>query len=417
MKVSVEEISSVRKSIRVEIPQEVVSHEFNHALFHLQKETRFPGFRPGKAPLFLLTKKYEDTLREEVLRNLVPEYCQKALKETGLSPVEVPRIQKIDFKKDAPLSFTALVDILPQIRLSNYTGLTLPQKEITVTENDVEKGLAMVQDQQGHLETLPEDHSIALSDYVTIDFTGEVEGKPLKGGKREGYPVRIGSKGVRTDVEGALLDRKKGERISVETVIPAEDPDKDVAGKTILFKIDIKEIKTKRLPALDDELAKDVGLSSLPELREKVRAALFADRVAHQKQDQKELLVQKLIALHPMEIPELMVEREWQSMLRQKKIPETFGPEQGKRFRDIASGRVQGSLILEAIAEKEKVEVSDQDLEDAIKKTTERMGISFEKGRREILRNPDAARGLRGMVREEKTLERVYALAQFEEIQ
>ncbi len=417
MKISVDEISSVRKSIQIEVPREAVSHELNHALSHLQKEVRFPGFRPGKAPYALLIKKYKETLREEVLRKLIPEYCQKAIEEVGLSPVEFPHIEKIDFNQDAPLSFTAIVDVFPKIQLSNYAGLTLARKEISVTEDEIEKGLVLVQEQQGHLETLPDDHSIALSDYVIIDYSGEMDGKPIKGGKRVGYPIRVGSKLVQPAVEEALLGRKKGESITVETKMPAEAPEKEINGKTAVFKIDIKEIKAKKLPALDDELAKDVGLSSLPELREKVKSALIAERSARQKQDQKNQLINKLIALHPIEAPVPMVERELRLMREQKQIPEGLDPEQDKIVRDIAENRVKGSLILVAIADQEKIEVSDSELENAIRRVSEGMGVPFEKGKGEIMRDPNALRGLKGVTREEKTLEKVYSLAQFEDTQ
>lgn len=246
MKIQVEEISSVRKSIRVEVPQEAVSHEFYHTLGHLQKDVRLPGFRPGKAPRALIIKKYEETLQEEVLQKLIPEYCHKAITEAKLSPIEVPIIENIDFKKDAPLFFTAIIDILPEIKLANYTGVTLSKKNLPVTQEEVENGLAILQDQQGYLEGLPDDHGIALSDYVIIDFIGEVSGKTLSGGKKKDYPVEIGSKRMRPEIEAAILGRKKGESVTVNVNIPADDSEKEIAGKIAQFKIDIKEIKTDR---------------------------------------------------------------------------------------------------------------------------------------------------------------------------
>ncbi len=420
MNVSVEDISSVRKSLKVEVPQETVSHTFDHLLEHLQKDVRMPGFRPGKAPQSLLIKKYAETLREELLRKLIPEYCQKAMKETKLSPVDTPTIQKIDFDKgeralrDTPLSFVALVDILPEIRPSNYTGLTLSQKEVHVTDDDLEKELTLLQDQQGHLETLPDDHVITSSDYVIIDFVGERDGKPLEGAKREGYSIEIGAKAVRPEIEAALIGKKKGDRVIADMV--DEHPEKGVAGKTTHFKIDIKEIKTKKRPALDDEFAKDIGLTSLAELKEKIKGALEVNQKARQKQDQKNVLLNKLIELHPIEVPQPMVERELQSILRQARQKVELPPEHQKGLMTLAENRVRGSLILMAIAEKEKIEVSDQELEEAIKQTTQRIGVPFEKGKRDIMRDPAALRGMKGVTQEEKTLEWVYSQAQFEAV-
>ena len=416
MKIQVEEISSVKKSIRVEVPQEAVTHELHHTLGHLQKDVRLPGFRPGKVPLSILIKKYEETLQEEILRKLIPEYFQKAINEAGISPIEMPLIKDIEYKKDAPLFFTALIDILPNIKIANYTGITLTTKTVPITEEDVEKGLAILQDQQGYLEGLPDDHCIALSDYVIIDFIGEVAGKTVSGGKKKDYPVEIGAKWIRPEIEAALLGRQKGESVSVNVHIPADDSDKEIAGKAACFKVDIKEIKTKRLPALDSEFAKDLGLTSLAELKEKVKDSLAADRKRMQEQYQKNQLINKLIETHPFEAPSPMIERELRALLQQRKMTLESDKAQVAELAVYAENRVKRSLILSAITEKEKIKISDAELDEAIARTTQSMGVPFKKGRQEILKNPDALRGLKGITLEGKTLDWVYSTAQFEEV-
>jgi trigger factor len=414
MKIQIEDISSVKKSIRVEVPQEAVTHEMHHTLGHLQKDVRLPGFRPGKAPLALIIKKYEAALEEEVLRKLIPEYCQKAIDEAKLSPIDTPFVKDVDFKKDAPLFFTAVIDILPEIKLAAYTGITLSKRDLAVTQEDVEKGLAVLQGQQGFLEGLPDDHAIAAPDYVIIDFLGEVSGKSLSGGKKKDYPIEIGSKQTRPEIEVALLGRKKGESVSVDVTMPTDDPDKEISGKTARFTIDIKEIKTKRLPVLDEEFAKDLGLSSLAELREKVESSLTAERKKIEEQHQKNQLMNALIALHPIEVPSPMVERELHLLLQQRKMTLASDKAQVLELTAIAENRVKGSLILSAITEKEKIEVSEAEMEEAIRQMTENMRVPFEKGRQEILKNPNALNGLRGITLEGKTLDYIYSTAQFE---
>ncbi len=416
MNVSVEEISTVKKKVRVEVPKEAVSHELDHALSHLQKEIRLPGFRQGKVPLALLTKKYEASLHNEVLQHLLPEYCQKAMEKLGLSPIVYPQIQDIDFKKDAPLFFTAVVDVRPEITLGDYTGLTLPQKEVVVTESDIEQGLEMLRERQGYLESVAEDHSIVSSDYVTIDFIGEVNGKPLKGGKRKGSVVQVGSKTARPEIEEALLGKKNGDTVFADLLIPSDDPDKTVAGKTARFTIDIKEIKVKILPALDDEFAKDLGVASLVELRERVKSQWEQERAAAIKQDQKNLLVQKLVELHPIEAPQPMVEHEWESLPKELQASKESDPERFHLFEEIVTNKVKGALIISAIAEKEKIEVTDQELEMAIRQASQEMKMPYEKGKHEIMQNPNALRGLKGMIVQKKALEQVYSLARFEKV-
>jgi len=416
MKIQVEEISSVKKSIRVEVPQDAVSHELHHTLEHLQKDVRLPGFRPGKVPRAILMKKYDEALQEEILQKLIPEYCHKAIAEAKLSPIDVPAIADIDFKKDAPLFFTAIIDILPEIKLTNYTGLTLSKIDISITPEDVEKELAVLQNQQGYLDALPDDHEIAASDYVIIDYIGEVAGKTISGGKKKDFPVEIGANQIRPEIEAALMGKKSGDVVLVDVTMPVDDPEKEIAGKTAQFKIDVKEIKVKRLPDLDEEFAKDLGLASLSELREKVEGSMVSERTKIQEQYQKNQLVNKLIEAHPIEVPLPMVERELRFLLQQRKMTPESEPALVQDLSAVAEHRVKGSLILAAITKKERIAVSDAEMEEAIRQTTKNVGVPFEKGKREILKNPDAERGLRGKTLESKTIDWVYATAQFEQI-
>ncbi len=416
MKIEVEAVSSVKKSIRIEVPQETVSHEFNHQLGHLQKEAYLPGFRPGKAPIALLLKKYQKNIEEEVLRKLIPEYCQKAIEQSGIVPVVLPSIEKIDFNKDAPLFFTALVDTFPEINLASYTGLILPKKEIPVTDADIEKGLAILVDQNGYLEALPDDHLIADSNYVIIDFIGESDGKILSGGKQKDYPVQMGSNKTRPEIDAALLGKKKGERVVVESVIPADDPEKEIAGKIAHFTIDIKDIKAKRLPVLDDEFAKDLGLANLTELRERVRESIAIERSKIQEQSQKNHLMDQLIVLHPIEAPQPMVAHEFQGLLRQNKMTVDSDPARVKEVVVAAENRVKGTLILTAIAEKEKIEALDSEIEEVIKQMAARSAVPFEKAKADVYKDPHVLENLKDSVRGEKTLNWLYSQSQFEEM-
>ena len=418
MKISVEEISSVKKSIRIELSPTLVSEELNHTLEHIQKEIRLPGFRPGKVPLSILRKKFEEHLHDDLLRHVIDEYCPKGVEEAGCSSMVVgsPQVHDIDFKLDGPISFTVTVDLIPTFKLANYTGLgqSIPAQEISIIEDDITKGLQSLQQQQGYLEALPEDHSIALSDYATIDFTVDAEGKRVKGGRTTDYNLKVGSRAFRAEVEDALLGKKKGDKVSVGFMLPADDPDTQFAGKNVLFEIDGKEVKAERLPPLDDELAKDIGLSSLDELKERIKTALVAEKTSQLKQEQKMILVDRLIDLHPIEAPEPMVASEWESLSKTEQVTEQSDLERYKLLQARAVRRVKASIILSAIADEEKIEVLGKDIDSAIKGFSQRMGLSFEQGKKEMEKSPHALRGLREMLREEKALERVYSLSQCE---
>lgn len=418
MKISVEEISPVKRSIRIELSKELVSEEFNHILGHLQTDARLPGFRPGKIPLAILKKKFNEKLQSEVLRNLLDEYCTKGIEEAGFSSVTVgsPQIHDINFKLDAPLFCTVVIDVIPKFKLENYTGLTLPTEEVSITEEDVEKGLGFLQQQQGYLEDLPEDHSIALFDYAIVDLAVEVEGKPFKDGRRMNHPLQVGLKRYPSEMEDALLGKKKGDKISVSLLMPSDNPNIQFAGKNLLFRAEVKEVKVQRLPALDDELAKDLGLSSLGELRERVKVALTAERNNQMKQGQKNILVHQLLDLHPIEVPQPMLERELESLSRTEQISEASDSEQYKRLQTRAARQAKASIILSAIANQEKIEVSEQEREMAVRQMIRGSGVPFEQGRKDVMENPRALRGLQAMVREEKALEVVYSRSKFEPV-
>ncbi|HZR46626.1 MAG TPA: trigger factor [Candidatus Manganitrophaceae bacterium] len=418
MKVQVEEITPVKKSLTIEIPQEVVSNEFAIAYSDLKKKAKIPGFRPGKVPMALLEKKFGPSIQEDVVRKLVPDYYQRAVKEAGLSPVEFPSIEKIEVKKDAPLLFTATVEVKPSIQLSNYQGLTLPRKKIEVAEEEVEKTLARLRDEQGHLDALPDDHAVAPSDYVIIDFEGSLDGKPVQQGKAEGYTLQVGSNTFFPEFESSLLGKKKGEQFEVDVPFPDDYQNKEIAGKRVHFKIHLKEVKTKILPELDDELAKDIGLPSLAELKDKIKNTMLEQRTSQQEHDQKNILIKKLVELHQFDVPPSMVEHELHAMADrlQEALPQKMDHETlHKEYEGIATERVKGTLILGAIAETEKIEVTDQELENEIALIAQRAKVSPAEAKRAIYQQEGSLEGLKSRVRQEKALNRVYALAQFED--
>lgn len=418
MKVQVEEITPVKKSLKIEIPQEIVSNEFEIAYSDLKKKAKLPGFRPGKAPLSLLEKKFGPSVEEDIVRKLVPEYYQKAIKETGLSPVEFPSIEKIELKKGAPLLFTATVEIKPTIQLSSYAGIPVSRKEITVTDEEVEQTLKRLQDEQGRLESSPEDHAVDASNYAIIDFEGSIDGKPVEQGKAEGYTLQVGSTTFPSEFESSLLGKKKGDRLEVDVPYPADYPNKEIAGKTVHFKIHVKEIKNKVLPPLDDELAKDIGLSSLTELKEKIKTTLLEQRNAQQEHDQKNSLMKKLVEMHAFDVPESMVDRELHIMIDrlQERVQQKLDHEAlHKEYESTAKERVKGTFILNAIAEAEKLEVTEQEIDEEIGRLAQRAKVSLQEAKRAIHQQEGSLEGLKARIREEKALNRVYSQAQFVE--
>ncbi len=250
MKVHVDEITPVKKTLKVIIPQEVVSEAYSSAYADLNKKVKVRGFRTGKVPAALLEKRFGPSVTDDIIRKLIPDYYQKAIEKTGILPVELPSFDHVDAKKDAPLSFTATVEVRPLITLSDYKNMLLSRNKIEVSEVDVEKALKIEQEQQGHLETCADDHAFASADYVIINFEGTINGDVVEDGKSQGYTLEIGSNTFPEPFESSLIGKKKGEAVDVEVRYPEDFQNKTVAGKTLQFHIDIVEIKQKKLPSM-----------------------------------------------------------------------------------------------------------------------------------------------------------------------
>jgi len=425
MKVAVEEISSVKKSLKIEVPEEVVTKELSAAYTDLNQRVRIPGFRPGKAPRPLLEQRYAATVEEDVIRKLVPDYYQRALKETGLRPVELPTIEKIEMKKNAPLSFTAMIEITPPISLGAYTGLKAERPKMEVTNLEVDKALEALQEQHAQLVACPEDHRTAEKDFVLIDFQGTMDGRPLEGGARQNQPVQIGSNTMIPGFEEQLINHLRGDRVTIQTSFPKDYPKAELAGRPVEFEVTIREVKQKVVPALDDEFAKDVGpFTSLDQLKTR----LHEDLTARVKRDQdhavKTALLKQLTEAHSFEVPASLVEQELREAIArlEQRLPKGVTLEQAKidpqavrkEIEPSAREKVKGRLILAAIADREKLTVSQEEIDAALARTAQEVKLSPEDVKRLILSQDGSLDHFKARLLEDNTLDWVVSKAVIE---
>ncbi|MBI3596358.1 MAG: trigger factor [Nitrospirae bacterium] len=425
MKVAVEEISSVKKSLKIEVPEEIVTRELEAAYTDLNHRVRIPGFRPGKAPRALLEKRYGPTVEEDVIRRLVPDYYQRAIRETGLRPVELPAIEKIELKKNAPLSFTAMVEITPPIPLGTTTGLKVQRPKMEVTTIEVDKALEALQEQHAQLVACPEGHPIAEKDFVVVDFQGSMDGRPLEGGSRQNHLIRVGSDTLIPGFEEQLIHHQRGDRVKVQTTFPKDYPKADLAGRAVEFDVMIREVKQKVLPPLDDEFAKDIGkFASLDQLREKLREDLTARIRLEQDRAVRTALLKQLSEAHPFEVPSSLVEQEVQESLArlQQRLPKGMTLEQAKidlravrkEIEPAAHEKVKGRLILMAIAEREQLTVTKEEIDTALSRTAEELKLSSEDVRRLIVSQDGSLDVFKARLLEDKAMDWVVSKAVIE---
>ncbi|MGE5172228.1 MAG: trigger factor [Betaproteobacteria bacterium] len=376
MKAVVEDISTVKKKLNIEVTPDAVTKEMDKAIADLAKKAKIPGFRPGKAPKNIVEKHYGDEVRNEVMHRLVTESYLKALQEHNLNPVDMPQIDNVSaLAKGSPLTFTATVEVRPNIDLGTYDGIEVKEENITVSDDELNQTVDRLREMYAQLEVV-EGRPLEKNDTAIIDFEGFREEKPIEGAKAADYMLSLGSNSLIPGFEEQLVGMNRGETRQVAVTFPADYNNKDLAGKDALFTVTLKEIKKKVLPELNDEFAKDVGNNaSVAELKEGIKKDIEIRKKNDQASAQRETLLSKLVDSHSFDVPPGMVERELHSMARSQTTRLARSGADVNTFdyakfraenRDLAEKRVKGILLLDVIAEKEKIEVTDQEVNSAL---------------------------------------------------
>jgi trigger factor len=391
MKASVEEISSIKRKISVEIPEDQVVKEVDSFYKDLGKKAKIKGFRPGKVPRNILERYFKDYVKAEVIQKLIEESYPKALSETELQPVSPPAIDPGAFEGGKPFQYSALVEIKPDIKLEGYAGLKLEAKKEEVTDEEVAQRMKALQNLHANLSTVSEVRPIQAGDYVIVDYEAKVDGKPLEGGKAVDFTVEVGSGQFIPTFEEKLIGLRVEEEKEIEVSFPADYGYQKWAGKTVSFHVKIKEIKAKILPPLDDEFAKDLGdYSSLDELRAKLKGEIEKEKALALEQQLKDQAVNQLLEANPFEVPESLVEEQAKAMVSDTKLRlaaqgvvlKNLGVSEEKLqgdYRDMAQKQVKAFLILEKIANQEGITVTDEEADHRLKEISERMRQPFEK--------------------------------------
>ena len=380
MKMDVTELGPMKRALKIEVPADEVTQRLTKAYVDLNRQVNIPGFRPGKAPMALLEKRYAKTVEEDVIRNLVPDFYNKAVRQAGIVPVhvEIPPLDRAKIKKDEPFTFTATVEIRPKIDLRDYKApnpISLRPDKRTVTDEQLERGLEVLREQQARLEAVPAGHVILDGDYIVLDLQGTLDGAPLEGTKKEGQLHKVGSHAavLGLEIDSHVTGKKEGDVFDIPQPYPANHPDPRVAGKTVVFTLAIKSVKEKKLPALDDEFAKDCGpFNSLQEIKDKLRDGMEQALKREIEDTYKDTIIKRLVETHHFDLPETLVERELEAIIRQH-VQQQKGDAQTppgtkdlaqlrQEHRNEAARRVKLGLVLETIAEKEGLAVTQDDL-------------------------------------------------------
>jgi trigger factor len=379
-----------------------------------------PGFRKGKVPRVIFEKRFGvEALYQDALDILLPEAYEAAVKETGIEPVDRPEIDIEQLEKGKPLIFKATVTVKPEVKLGEYKGLEVEEKDFSVKPEDVDAELEKMRKQQGQLEVV-EDGTVEKGDRVIIDFEGFIDGEAFEGGKAENYTLEIGSGTFIPGFEDQLVGMKLGEEKDVEVTFPEDYHAKELAGKPAVFKVKLHEIKRLNLPELDDEFAQDVSeFDTLAELKADIEKNLNEKAEKEKENYIRNELVELAAKNAEVDIPEVMIDHEVENMLHQFEqrlmyqglnldlYAQFTGQDKDaikEQFKEDAEKRVRANLVLEAIAKAENIEVTEEEIEQEIKDMAKEMGREVDDVRR-ILEAQGAMESVKEQLRVKKTID------------
>jgi len=421
MKVDIEEINSTKRALRVELPPQSLLDKLEAAYRHLAKEVRLPGFRPGKVPRDVLRLRFKERAKEDALRELIPESYTRALKDANLHPVSEPRVDEVVCEEGQPLRYRASFEVRPTLKLSGHTGIEVYKENVEVAESEVDKALEYLREQAA--EYVPMDGWPALrEDLVVVDYEALLGSKPLKGVSGQNVSIVLGARQFIPEFEEQLHGLKKGEVKEFPIEFPADHARRELAGKRPLFRVVVKEVKKKRVPALDNDFARSAGeCETLPNLREKVKKDLLAHKEREQAGRLKDQILDKLLAVHPFDAPESLVGAETEDMLENLRrslagrgltaaqLEEEMARGHAKAT-DLARKRVRSSLVLEAVAEQEQLVVSEEEVNQEVRS----LAAAFNQeptAFSEMMRREGRLEGMRRRLLERKALDFLYQRA------
>lgn len=380
MDVVVEDVSALTKKITITLPEDGVQKKLEKAYGKLQRETKIKGFRRGKVPRTVIVKHYQGQVQAEVGEKLVQESYFDAIEQEKIDPVVHPDISEPVFNEDGTFTFVANIDIRPEFELGDYKGIEVEKVSNEISDAAIDVELGELRQNMAPLRSVT-DRAIEKGDVIVVDFEGFHNGKAMKEVKNENYSVDVGAGKLSPEFEEKLVGMKQGEDASHEVEFPAEYVNPVLAGKNVEFRVNVKDVKERVLPELNDEFAKDVDekYTSLADLQSDIRERLQKEKDERAEGDVTDRVMLKLLEGHAFEVPERLVRFEVEEMIKNtEKSLEQQGmnlesaginrDELAEQSKETAEKRVRGDFILKKIADTEDIKVKDEDLDRAFQR-------------------------------------------------
>ena len=414
-----------KRELTIEIPADVINAEAESVVNRYRKQARIPGFRKGKVPASIVRQRFAEEIKNEIVEALVPRYFRQETQQQNLLPVSQPRVTDLHLHEGEPLKFTASFEVLPDFKVAPYEDLHIPRLDANVSEQDVENALTNLREQHATYSAVDEERQLADGDFAVVSFKGtpkeseqNADSKPVE---VDEVMVEIGGENTIPEFTENLRGAKSGEQRSFEVKYADDFSDKRLAGKSMTYEVDVKDIKTRSIPELNDEFAKELStdFNSLDELRNRLRKNMKAEKQHEAEHQGKDQIVEELVKRNDFPVPEAMLDQQIDLRLERglrALAAQGMRTEDMKRMdfarlragqRDGALREVKASLILEQIADEEKIEVSDEEFDRELAALATQSKQTLEQVRARLTQDGGLDR-IRHRIRNEKTLDSLY---------
>jgi trigger factor len=412
-----------KRELTIEIPADVVKSETDQLVNRYTKVARIPGFRKGKVPAGVIRQRFAEDIKNEIVEQLVPRYFREEAQRQGLAPVSQPRVTDLHIHEGEPLKFTAQFEVFPEFKVAPYDDIKVETMDTNVSEQDVENALNNLRQQHATYIPVEEDRALGDGDFAVVSFKGtpqegELDAKPVE---IDEVMVEIGGENTVAEFTENLRGAKPGETRNFEVHYADDFDDKRLAGKTLSYEANIKGIKRKSVPDLNDDFAKELGadLNSVDELRNRLRDNMKSEKQHEAEHQGKDKIVEELVKRNDFPIPDSMLDDQIDLRLERglrALAAQGMKTEDMKRMdfgrlragqRDAALREVKASLILEQVADTEKIEVSDEELDREVEIMALQAKQPLDKVRARLTEDGGLDR-IRHRLRNEKTLDFLY---------
>lgn len=430
MQVTVEDISSVKKTLHVEIPREEVAREIDRAYEEIKKSAKIKGFRPGKVPRSVLEKMFRKDVLSDVSSRLIQSSFLDAVKEKALRIVGRPQLDPPALDASQPYRYSATVEVTPPIGDLDLKGIQLKRSVYKVSEAEVETQLKMLQKNLARLQKIAENRPVRDDDHVLIDFEGFRDGKPFADApKTENFTLKVGAGKVLKEFDQQLVGMASGEERDFSVTFPADYPSKALAGQTVQFKVKLSEIREEILPEINDEFAKSAGrFETLEDLKRSITANLTQGYEKRVEQELSEQVFAGLLARSEFEVPETLVEMELDGIIEEAERSFSYHNTSlqdaglsreiiAEKYRDTALKQVKRHLILGKIIDQEKLELSEDELSEAMQKMADNFQQPLAEIRRYYREHPEKLDYYRHALLEKKAVKHVLDGSTIEDVE